>query len=228
MARLYMFAEGPTEQVFSTTLLAPHLANAGVFLQAAVLIAHARRRRVVHRGGGRNYLAMKNDILRFLAQERGADVFFTTMIDLYAISAHFPQLEESRKLSHLPQKRVEFLEQAFGNDIGDQRFIPHIQIHEYEAYLFSDPDCFLDFYPRAPKGIEALKVIAGAYETPELINDGQHTAPSKRITECFPDYEGAKPTVGTQVAQCIGLQKIRDKCPHFNSWLSRLEQLAPA
>src|SRR6266850_2575698 len=153
MARLYMFAEGPTEQVFSTTLLAPHLANTGVFLQAAVLIAHARRRGVVHRGGGRNYLAMKNDILRFLAQERAADVFFTTMIDLYAISAQFPQLEESRKLSHLPQKRVEFLEQAFGNDIGDQRFIPHIQIHEYEAYLFCDPDCFLDFYPRAPKGI---------------------------------------------------------------------------
>lgn len=104
--------------------------------------------------------------------------------------------------------------------------MPHIQLHEYEACLFSDPDCFRDFYPRGAKGIEELKKIAQSYESPELINDGQHTAPSKRITQYFPDYEGGKPTVGTQVAQRIGLQKMRDKCPHFNSWLSRLERLA--
>ena len=84
----------------------------------------------------------------------------------------------------------------------------------------------MDFYPQGAKGIEKLKAIRGSYETPELIDDGQHTAPSKRIIECFPDYKGAKPTVGLQIAQCIGVQKIREKCPHFNSWLSRLEQLA--
>jgi hypothetical protein len=226
MARLYVFVEGPAEQVFATTLLAPHLANTNVYVQAAILIAHARRRGVIHRGGGRNYLAMKNDILRLLAQERSADVFFTTMIDLYAIHSHFPALQESFKLSHVPQKRVLFLEQAFGSDIGDERFIPHIQLHEYEAYLFCEPDCFQDFYPRGAKGIEALTKIAQSHESPELINDGQNTAPSKRIIQYFPDYEGAKPTVGTQVAQRIGLQKIRSKCPHFNSWLSRLEKLA--
>ena len=33
---------------------------------------------------------MKNDILRFLAQEKASDVFFTTMIDLYAIPTQFP------------------------------------------------------------------------------------------------------------------------------------------
>jgi hypothetical protein len=225
MARLYIFAEGPTEQVFATNLLAPHLLNTGVYLQAAILIAHARKRGIVHRGGGRNYVAMKNDILRFTAQEHSSDVFFTTMIDLYAIHPHFPGLEESRKISHLPLKRVEFLEQAFAHDIGDERFIPHIQLHEYEAYLFCDLDCFLDFYPRASKDIDALKVVAKSYETPEFINDGQHTAPSKRITKCLPGYEGVKPTVGVQVAQRIGLQKIRDGCPHFHSWLSRLEQL---
>ena len=164
-------------------------------------------------------------ILRFMAQERSADVFFTTMIDLYAIHPHFPSLEESRKLSHIPQDRVKFLEEAFANDVGDKRFLPHIQLHEYEAYLFSDPECFLDFYPRAVKSIDALKKIAESYGTPELIDDGQHSAPSKRIAQHFPDYEGAKPTVGTQVAQCIGLTKIRAKCPHFDSWLSSLEQL---
>lgn len=71
MARLYLFAEGVTEQTFATNILKPHLATLGVYLQAAILIAHAKKKGVVHRGGGRKYIPMKNDILRFLAQEKG-------------------------------------------------------------------------------------------------------------------------------------------------------------
>jgi hypothetical protein len=79
MPRLYLFAEGQTELTFADTLLKPHLANLGVFLHPPVLIAHAKKRGRVHRGGGRKYVPMKNDILRFLAQEKGGDVFFTTI-----------------------------------------------------------------------------------------------------------------------------------------------------
>jgi len=136
MPRLYLFAEGPTELTFADTVLKPHLAKLGVYLHPPVLIAHAKKKGRPHRGGGRKYLPMKNDILRFLAQEKGGDVFFTTMIDLYAIHAKFPGLAEAEQLRHLPDKRVEALEQAFANDIGDRRFVPYIQLHEYEAYLF--------------------------------------------------------------------------------------------
>src|SRR5712692_5866926 len=106
MARLYLFAEGPTEQTFADTVLKPHLANLGVYLRS-ILIAHAKKKGKVHRGGGRKYIPMKNDILRFLAQEKGADVFFTTMIDLYAIHAEFPGLADAEKLRHMPHKCVE-------------------------------------------------------------------------------------------------------------------------
>jgi len=167
---------------------------------------------------------MKNDILRFLAQEKAQDVFFTTMIDLYAIHTEFPGLNESEKLRHSPYKRVEALERAFADDIDDSRFIPYIQLHEYEAYLFSDPAKFGLFYNHHEKAISALKVIADKI-TPELINDGPHSAPSKRIIAELPDYEGAKSVVGPQVAELIGLDVIRGKCPHFEEWLSRLEQL---
>jgi hypothetical protein len=95
MARLYLFAEGQTEQTFANAVLKPHLANSGVYLQYSVLIAHARKKGTVHRGGGRKYEPMKNDITRFLSRERGRDVFFTTMIDLYAIHADFPKLRDS-------------------------------------------------------------------------------------------------------------------------------------
>jgi hypothetical protein len=228
MPRLYLFAEGPTEQTFADGILKPHLANFGVYLHPPVLIAHAKKKGKVHRGGGRKYVPMKNDILRFLAQQKGGDVFFTTMIDLYAIPTEFPGLADAEKLRHPPEKRVEALEQAFATDIGDFRFVPYIQLHEYEAYLFSDVSWFAYFYDHHEKQIAALKAIADGHATPELIDDGPHSAPSKRIIAELPDYEDAKAAVGAQVAELIGLNVIRAKCPHFAAWLSRLEKLGGA
>ncbi|MFL6290747.1 MAG: DUF4276 family protein [Thermoanaerobaculia bacterium] len=120
---------------------------------------------------------------------------------------------------------VQALEGAFANDISDDRFVPYIQLHEYEAYLFSDPTWFGYFYDRHDKQIAALKAIADSYATPELIDDGQDSAPSKRIIAEIPDYEDAKSAVGPQVAELIGLNVIRDRCPHFAAWLARLEKL---
>jgi hypothetical protein len=228
MARLYIFVEGPTEQIFASRVLTAHLALVNVHLQNPVLVANARKKGVVHRGGGRNYLPMKNDIIRFFKQDSNPDAFFTTMIDLYAIHADFPGLSDAERLRHLPQQRVEYLENMFGQDCGDRRFIPYIQLHEFEAYLFSQPEHYGNHYRSAAKSIEALKAIADKYSTPELIDDGQETAPSKRIIREFPDYAGAKTVIGTQVAEAIGLDAIRQKCPHFNSWLSKLELLGSA
>ena len=225
MARLYLFAEGRTEQTFADTVLKPHLARFEVYLHPPVLVAHARRKGTVHRGGGRKYLPMRNDILRFLKQEKGADVFFTTMIDLYAIHADFPGLAEAEKLRQMPHKRVEAIEEAFATDICDVRFVLYIQLHEFEACLFSDPTCFEYFYDHHGKQIAALQAIAGRHETPEEIDDRPQKAPSKRIIDKFPDYEDAKPVIGPQVAELIGIRTIRDRCPHFAGWLARLEKL---
>lgn len=225
MARLYLFAEGQTEQTFAGTVLKPHLATVGVYLHNPVLIAHAKKKGRIHRGGGRKYEPMRSDILRFLSQEKANDVFFTTMIDLYGIHARFPGLDEAEKHRLVPEKRVRVLEQSFAEDIGDQRFIPYIQLHEYEAYLFSDPSGFRYFYDHCDKQIAALQEVADGHSTPELINDGPSSSPSKRIIAQLPDYGDAKAAVGPQVAELIGLNVIRSKCPHFAEWLTRLENL---
>jgi hypothetical protein len=222
MARLYLFAEGQTEETFADTLLQPHLANHGVYLHRAVQVAHARRRGRVHRGGGRQYEPMRNDIRRFLAQEKAGDVFFT-MIDLYAIPAGFPRRDAAEGLRNDPTRRIEFLERAFAEDIGDRRFVPYLQLHEYEAYLFADPSWFRYFYDRHEAMIAELQAIANRYATPELIDDGEQSSPSKRIIARFPDYE--KPVTGPQLALLIGLDVIRTKCPHFHACLSCLEKL---
>jgi gamma-glutamylcyclotransferase (GGCT)/AIG2-like uncharacterized protein YtfP len=129
---------------------------------------------------------MKNDILRFLAQEKGEDVFFTTMIDLYAIHPEFPGLTEAEKFVRNPVRRVEALEQAFARDIDDGRFVPYIQLHEYEAYLSSDPAWFGYFYDHHEKQIDALKAIADGYASPELIDAGSTRLRASGSSESYP------------------------------------------
>ena len=230
MPRLYLFVEGQTEQTYGDIVLKKHLAAFGIYVHGPILIAHARRRGVVHRGGGRNYTAMKNDILRFLRQEKDRDVFFTTMIDLYALPVDFPGRTEAESLRHVPYERVSKLEQCFAEDVEDRRsvpsrFIPHIQLHEFEAILLCDPSAFSSFFGDCRKQIDGLKALVKDYESPELIDDGEQTAPSKRILDIFPDYRGAKATAGPQIAAEIGLATVRGACPHFDAWLKQLESL---
>lgn len=225
MTRLYLFAEGQTEQTFATNILKPHLAKMGVYLFGPILIASGKSKHgKTPRGGGRQYMPMRKDIQIKLAEDKSPDMFVTTMIDLYALPAKFPGWEEAEKLRHVPPKRVEAFERAFADDIGDVRFIPYIQLHEYEAYLFSDPTWFRYYYPGHEKEIAQLKAISEK-ALPEEINEGEHTSPSKRIIKEFPTYERAKPVEGSGVAELIGLDIIRSKCPHFSAWLSKLEQL---
>jgi hypothetical protein len=62
------------------------------------------------------------------------------------------------------------------------------------------------------------------YSSPELINQGETTAPSKRLAEVIPRYNKLKTTLAPQAIQKIGLAKIREKCPHFNQWITQLEE----
>ncbi len=225
MARLYLFAEGETERTFADTVLNLHLAKSGVYLQRPTLIAHARKKGKVHRGGGRNFTAMQNDIERRLKQESGRDVFFTTMIDLYALHKGFPGSEEAKKLRHDPYARVGALERAWFDKTGDKRFIPFIQLHEFESYLFADVSQFSFFFDNVDSRTSALQKVVDDARSPERIDDGRHTAPSKRIIAQFPEYEDLKTTVGPQMAERIGLGTIRSQCPHFKAWVERLEKL---
>ena len=64
-----------------------------------------------------------------------------------------------------------------------------------------------------------------AFECPEDINEGRNTAPSKRLIHHIPRYEKLKVRVSAPAADAIGLPILREKCPHFGQWLTRLEKL---
>ena len=227
MARLYLFAEGRTEQTFADTVLKPHLAEYGVFMHGPILIAHAHKKHRTHRGGGRNFRAMQSDIARFRKQDSAKDAFFTSMIDLYALHKGFPGAGEAERYQNAPYRRVEALEESWAKETNDLRFIPHIQLHEYEAYLFSDISILSRYYEGQERAIEKLAEVADGLDSPELIDDGPGTAPSKRIIGHLPRYESDKSTVGVQqAAERIGLPRIRRRCPHFDKWIDRLQKLA--
>jgi Domain of unknown function (DUF4276) len=225
MVRLYFYVEGQTEQEYAARVLRPHLGGFGVHVMDAVLAASGRKHGQVSRGGGRRYQPMRKDLGNLLRQDAHADARFTTMFDLYALHHGFPGWDEAEKQRDIPPDRVLTLEKAFAADVGDPRFIPHIQLHEFETILLCDPSHFALVYDDSGAGIAALQAAVAKAKSPELVNTGATTAPSKRIISQFPQYSGQKTSVGVELAECVGIDTTRSLCPHFDRWLKTLESL---
>ena len=223
MIRLHIIAEGQTEQKFVKHVLEPHLAEKDVYVDArCVLTSKDKRAAKVYRGGLLCYQKAKLDIQAWLKQDSDGECRFTTMFDLYALPDDFPCYSEALKLKDIPYRRVELLEKALQDDIGDRRFIPYIQLHEFEALILADPRKLDWEYLEHETSITAILNSVGR-QNPELINDDPITAPSKRILNEIPEYD--KVTAGVAVTEKIGLTILREKCSHFNEWVTQLESL---
>ena len=221
MIRLHIVAEGQTEEEFVKSILTDHLGNYNISTDVHCVTTN---RKVKKRGGVVSYDHVKTDITKWLKPDRGSDARFTTMLDLYALPNEFPQFEPAEKII-APYNKVNFLENALFEDIQDDRFIPYVQLPEFEALILSEPSKFIERFPEYEKEVEELIEICRGFDSPELIDDGRTTAPSKRIIQYIPVYEGAKTSAAPLIAEKIGLAKIREKCPHFDEWMTRLEGL---
>jgi len=74
------------------------------------------------------------------------------------------------------------------------------------------------------KRMDELVSIRDIFSTPEHIDDGFDSAPSKRIVHLFPDYK--KTVAGPEISARIGMATLRGKCPHFDGWVARIENVA--
>lgn len=221
MINLLITTEGTTELRFVKEFLAAHLGGCGVYTTPrSVLTSKDKRAAKEYRGGLLQYEKAKKDIISWLKERKDRNCYFTTMFDLYALPQDFPGFSKAKKQKD-PYLRVKMLEEAFAQDIADDRFIPYIQLHEFEALILADPQQLASEYMEHKTPIKQLVEMVGN-QNPELINDGEETAPSKRIIAKIPEYN--KPG-GVFVVEKIGLQKLRDRCKHFNEWVSLLEGL---
>ena len=103
------------------------------------------------------------------------------------------------------------------------KLIPYIQMYEFEGLLFSCPEAIAKELQDDKLNAWASGILAAFNQNPEKINDSTETAPSKRL-EKHTDYR--KTTHGPNIAERIGLAKIRGMCSGFDAWLTKLEQLS--
>ena len=219
--RLYIIVEGQTEETFVKEVLAGHLAQYQV---AAVpkLIQTGKSSARSNKGGFLDYGHLKRDLERWIKQDQNTDARFTTMVDLYAYPENAPGF--STRQSPDPYVRVAGLEADLAADIGSQRFTPYIQLHEFETLLYADTSKWGNLLLENAREIQTLAASVSGFSNIELIDDGETTAPSKRILQVIPHYD--KVALGTLLALEVGLATIRSRCSHFSEWLTKLENLA--
>jgi hypothetical protein len=218
-ANVYVVVKGYTEQTFVREVLAPEMAVRNVFLHP-VLIGKPG-----HKGGNITFERAKRDVAGFLKQR--SDTHVSTMFDYFRLDPRWPgnvgvrrsstAIEKAQKIEAATLANI--LELFPGHDVGG-RFIPYIEMHEFEALLFSDASILANEL-RVGRG--EIEEVLDEFREPEEINDGQDTAPSKRLIRLYKGYR--KVAMGKAISEAIGISTMREKCPHFDDWVTKLERL---
>jgi hypothetical protein len=223
MLEIIVFAEGPSEEKFIKTVVAPALRPLNLFLKPETLKTSQEAS-----GGALNF-----DRLKFYARNalrQKPDAILTTFFDLYGLDTDFPQYHQSMQLTDI-YLRADSLESAMHLAIVEytscrpERFIPHIQPYEFEGLLFSNVGALINVEPNWGVYLAPLQKVRNDFETPEHINNSYETKPSKRLEDILqPKYK--KTRHGPLIAESIGLHNIETECAHFKTWLDRLRSLA--
>ena len=225
MVEAIVVCEGQTEETFVREVLGRELAHRNVFLQPRLISTSPG-----HRGGALSRARVVR-YLRNTLRER-ADVYVTTLFDLYGLPGDFPGRSSSAAGQSDAIGRATIIEQELHEivvqsaECRPDRFLPHVQPHEFESLLFSDVERFVEVEPGWQSFVGILQAVQQAAPSPEDINDGQDTHPSARLRRVLgASYQ--KVLHGVAISAHIGLKRIRAECRHFGRWLTRLEALQP-
>lgn len=214
MKRLIIVCEGETEQAFCNDVLRSHFLSRDILIEAPT-IKHSN-------GGIVAWDTLKKQIVKHLNE---GDCIVSMLVDYYRIrdSYHFPGWMEAKGKSNL-YERIRYLFEQMSLDMDEKlrpRFIPYIQLHEFEGLLFSNISVFHDNFTKEQLDYKQLESAVSEFSTPEEINNSPATAPSERLKKAVSGYD--KVTDGAFLAMEIGLDTIREKCILFNEWMGQLE-----
>lgn len=213
MKNVYVYCEGPTEESFINHILQPYLLKSNIYARP-IICTTSRKNGIKYKGGVSTYQKIKDELTLLCKQHHNE--LITTMFDYYALPKQTPGLDKTDRDLY---KHITEIEAAVENDIGMRNLNFNLIVHEFEGLLFSQPLAFEEICDS--ETTEKLSEIRNSFQNPEYINNSTETAPSKRIISLIPDY--AKVRNGTLIAKEIGIEKIRRECPHFDSWLSKIE-----
>jgi hypothetical protein len=172
-----------------------------------------------HKGGDVKYDRLKHNIDNLLKREQ--DILVTTFLDFFRLVNDYPKFAEAQAIQN-KIKRVDFLEQALTDAIDNNRFIPYIQLHEFEGLLFAARDGF-EFLPDIQDAsLKGLLLAVNEKENPEELNDGELTAPSKRLERLIPGFDKNKPFYGSIISEVNTITPVLARCLRFRNWLETL------
>jgi len=219
-----ILVEGPTEEAFVKNCLGPYLLARGVYIKPIVVTTKRVLSGLKTTGGLTNGNLDKflGDLTRLLHSTPVGGIV-TTLIDYYALPDNFPgagsltpDMNVLTRIIHLEKS----LHQHFDNPV---HFLPYIQMHEFEAFLFSHRIGFEAYIDPSRGNVNGLVDLTIQYENPELINGAKATSPSHRILQLYPDYN--KPFEGNMMLLEIGIDQILYRCPRFKTWVAGLINL---
>lgn len=210
MKTVIIICEGPTEEVFCSNLLSQYLQNS-CRIEIRLL------------GGNCNWQRIKDMVEKALKQQKNALV--TTFFDYYGVKTKkFPNWEETVGINKANvRERIEILESGMLEEIDSNlryRFIPYVQLHEFEALLFNNIEVFDEMFEFEQYDRAELLNIFNEFPDPEMIDQGTETSPSHRLIKIIPAYR--KVIQGNAIAEKIGIEQIRQKNKHFNDWIKQL------
>ncbi len=194
--RLGISVEGSSEDIFVSQILQPHLKDIEI--------------RPVNLAGGINLARVKNELNSLL----GSFDKVTTLYDFYGFNGK-DGANTKEELEVKIQERV--------SPQLKHKLIPYIQMYEFEALFFANPDIIGKVIGFDSKDW-GRKILNTCNQNPEEINNSYRTTPKHRIQE---ESKGQyqETTHAPLILKQIGLTKIREKCSGFNAWLAQLEDL---
>jgi len=208
---LVVLCEGLAEQRFTGQVIRPHLRGFGVFAKGQLLTPG---------GGVVKFRGLRDSVSMVLGTDGHTRV--TTMLDLYRLPRDYPGWEP--RAGETGTVRAARIETAMRGEVPEPRFLPYLQVHEFEALVLSDLDALAAHFPKDGQSAAGRLRKSMANTAPEDINLGQDTAPSKRILAAIPGY--AKAVDGPAITARIGMAQLCQRCPHFAQWVDSLERLS--
>lgn len=215
LRRLHILVEGQAEETVVRDVIEPYLACRG--WSSTWSIVKTKRPAgggPTHKGGVTSWAQVDREI-RLLLRDSSIDVL-ATMLDYYAFPDEAPGM--ATRPPGTPLERVQHVEHALVEHFGDRRLLPHLVLHETEAWVFAAGDELAELYGDVTVA-QRLEADVAAADGPENVNDDPATAPSKRLATYCPSY--MKTVDGPMAIASFGVGRLRQACPHVDAWLDR-------
>jgi len=214
MKKILVLVEGQTEEQFIKKVIYDYFYQQDIFLIPVIIETKEVKSGPNYKGGINSYGKIKEDLQKLLGDSSA--VIVTTMIDYYGLPNDFPAFNRTGTC----YQKIEAAEKAFAAEVNNHKFIPYLQLHEFEGILFASPKAISDTMDTSRRSITIIQKIRDRFNYPEEINEGTETHPSKRIQKLFSNYN--KPFHGTLISTRIGVQQLLNNCPHFKQWIESL------